>query len=189
MMTKSEESKLNNIIIIYRLLPKKINSLLKVQNSFLIKDDLIQNSIVLYKKENLSLSREKKRNRSLLDNKAYFFNNYQQNKKYLNIRINTTTNSNINNNNNKNYVKLQNKPLTSSSSENKNLTKLNKKKRTNSTDKNHKLKKDKNNSVQLEPRSNNSIHTKANKLKFKNNNSNSTILLKLNKNIKKENIY
>ena len=118
MMTKSEESKLNNIIIIYRLLPKKINSLLKVQNSFLIKDDLIQNSIVLYKKENLSLSREKKRNRSLLDNKAYFFNNYQQNKKYLNIRINTTTNSNINNNNNKNYLKLQNKPLTSSSSEN-----------------------------------------------------------------------
>ena len=162
--------------------------MLKVQNSFLIKDDFNQNSIVLFKKENLSLSREKKRNRSLLDNKAYFFNKYQQNKKYLNIRINTTTNSNINNNNNKNYLKLQNKPLTSSSSENKNLTKLKKKKRTNSTDKNHKLKKDKNNSVQLEPRSNNSIHTKANKLKFKNNNSNSTILLKINKNIKKENI-
>ena len=183
MMTKSAESKLNNIIIIYRLLPKKINSLLKVQNSFLIKDDLIQNSIVLYKKENLSLSREKKRNRSLLDNKAYFFNNYKQNKKYLNIKINTTTS-----NNNKNYLKLQNKPLTSSSSENKNFTKLKKKKRTNSTDKKHQLKKGKNNSVQLESRSNNSIHAKSNKLKFKNNNSNSTILLKLNKNLKKENI-
>ena len=182
-MTKLAESKLKNIIIIYRLLPNKINSLLKVQNSFLIKDDLIQNSIVLYKKENLSLSREKKRNRSLLDNKAYFFNKYQQNKKYLNIRINTTSN-----NNNKNCLKLQNKPLTSSSSENKNLTKLKKKKRTNSSDKKHKLKKDKNNSVQLEPRSNNSIYTKENKLKFKNNNSNSTILLKINKNIKKENI-
>ena len=168
-------------------MPNKINSLLKVQNSFLIKDDLIHYSIVLYKKENLSLSREKKRNRSLLDNKAYFFNKYQKNKKYLNIRINTTTTNN-NNNNNKNYLKLQNKPLTSSSSENKNLTKLNKKKRTNSSDKKHKLKKDKNNSVQLEPRSNNSISTKAKKLKFKNNNSNSTILLKINKNIKKENI-
>lgn len=134
----------------------------------------------------MSLSREKKRNRSLLDNKAYFFNKYQQNKKYLNIKINTSNNTNANN---KNYLKLQNKPLTSSSSENKNLPKLNKKKKTNSSDKKHnKFKKDKNNSVQLEPRSNNSIHTKTNKIKFKNKNSNSTILLNINKNIKKENI-
>ena len=49
-----------NHLIFYRLLSKKYNGLFKVQNTFPIKEDLIHSSIVLYKKNDLSSSKEKK---------------------------------------------------------------------------------------------------------------------------------
>ena len=145
----------------------------KVQNTFPIKDDLIHCSIVLYKKENLSTSKEKKRNRSLLDNKGDFFYKKKKNKKSVNIRIN------INNNN----YKTKNKPLTCSCSEKKNMLQIKKKEKINSMDKRYKKYKIDNDSIKYRP--NNSVNVKTSIYNNINTN-NSSIFIKNNKNKKKE---
>ena len=110
--------------------------MLKVQNTFPIKDDLIHCSIVLYKKEDSSYSKDKNRNRSLLDNKSDFNYKRPKNKRRINIRINI-------NNNKKNYFKLKDKPLAYSTSIRKNIIKI---KNQNTTDKIYKkIKRAKNN--------------------------------------------
>ena len=145
----------------------------KVQNTFPIKDDLIHCSIVLYKKENLSTSKEKKRNRSLLDNKDDFFYKKKKNKKSVNIRIN------INNNN----YQIKNKLLTCSCSEKKNIFQIKKKEKINSMDKRCKKYKIDNDSIKYRP--NNSVNVKTSI--YNNINSNhSSIFIKSNKNKKKE---
>ena len=135
---------------------------------------MIHCSIVLYKKEALSTSKDK-RNRSLLDNKTDFFYNKPKNKRSINIRINI-------NNNRKKYLKLANKPLTSSTSGNNCLLKMDKKKKINSTDKIHK-KINKNNSVHS--LRNNSFNFKKNSLNSTNYNNEQNLMKKC-KNKKKE---
>ena len=109
--------------------------MLKVQNTFPIKEDLIQCSIILYKKGNLSHSRDKKRNRSLLDNKPDFPYKKKKNKKNIKIRININ-----NSNHNKIYYKIRNKPLTCSTSRKNNVMKILKKEKNNSEGKNKEIK-------------------------------------------------
>ena len=140
--------------------------MLKVQNTFPIKDDFIHCSIVLYKKENSSYSKDKIRNRSLLDNKSDFNYKRPKNKRRINIRINI-------NNNKKNYFKLKDKPLAYSTSVRKSFIKIKNQHLEKSTDnKTHKkIKKTKNNSVQY--KNNNSIvNFKKNNLNITNNNNN-----------------
>ena len=105
--------------------------MLKVQNSFPIKDDLIHCSIVLYKKENLSYSRERQRNNSLMDNKMDFQYRRPKNKRSINIRINMG-------NQKKSLYKNKNKPLTSSISEKRSKGKIEKKEVFKSTERKYK---------------------------------------------------